>query len=54
MERHCISTIGGMLRVVRASACKIPNIDLAGDGGRDQSGAAFLQQLDPALGGCVL
>ena len=30
--------------------CKFSNVDLAGDGGGDQSGAAFLQQLDPALG----
>jgi len=30
--------------------CKFSYIDLAGDGGGDQSGAAFFQQLDPALG----
>ena len=47
MDRHCISTVGGMLR---ASACKLSDVDLASDCGGDQSGAAFLQQLDPALG----
>jgi len=28
--------------------CKFPNVDPTGDGSGDQSGAAFLQQLDPA------
>src|SRR5262249_55270706 len=34
----------------RRGVAKIANVDLAGDGGGDQCGAAFLQEIDGALG----
>ena len=36
--------------VVLARGCHAANVDLSGDGGGDQGGAAFLQEVDGALG----